>query len=621
MRRILLYIIVVPIVLVVVAALLIPLLVDDKQLFELASNALEKQTGASLTVNGESKFSLLPRIALKMKDVELTLPGPGQPDLSARSLKVGVRLLPLLSRNVEIKSLGLHGLLINIPPGPKESRADTSQLSNAELDAFYAKRRQLLAEAGARQDEAGAALALPLALEVNEFSLTKSRIVLLAEGNEPDTIIDIHALEADHLNLAGKPFPLQLSLAVAGEESSQPIELNLDSTLTANLKNSALKIDALSATINGATAEPIELSAEGDIDLQRSITALTLAITAGDNEGNGKLRFASYESPQIDTELHFKQFDPALFVLADPEASSEVSGASSKPGDDLPLGALRGMDTRARITIEEALYKRHRLSDISLQLRVVDGVARLAPVTAAGYGGRLSMQAVLNAKQNTVKLSSEGELTDLQVPALLDALEAEPQLSGQASASWQLAGSGRTSQALSKSLQGPIKLRTDSIVLKSMGVERMLCKAVALVNREQLSTELPRQTAFDDLSIDVDVADGRAKLNPLSAKLPHIALSGKGDLDLETLHFDARFDAALSPSLSEVDQACRVNERLTAIQWPVVCDGSLEDDAGKWCKVDSSNIIEDLAKNEVRRKVEEKAGDLFNKVFGGNKDD
>ncbi len=619
MRRILLYVIVIPLVLLIVAALLIPLLVDKKQLLDLASEALEKKTGATLAINGSSSFTLLPRIALEMKDAELTLPGPGQPDLSARSLEVGVKLLPLFSGSVEIKSLGLDGLLINIPPAAKEARANTSQLSDAQLDAFYAKRREALTQAGAQRVDAGAALALPLALEVNEFSLTKSRIVLLAEGNEAETIVDIHSLEADNLNLAGQSFPLKLSLSLPASEGSTAVDMTLATTLTANLEQNLLSISGLSANISGATADPVDLKADGKFDLQRITADISLALDSGDINGKGKLRFASYESPQIDTELHFNQFDPAIFALTDRGATREASSSTAAKSNELPVSTLRNMDTRAKLTIDKAVYDNYQLSNIIMQLRVADGVATLAPVTAEVYGGKLSLKATLNAKHNTVRVNTNGELTDVQLPQLLKASESKVGITGQASANWQLAGEGENSDKLRSSLHGPVKIRTKSVVLEDLGIERMLCQAVALVNREQLSADLPQQSAFEALTIDIDVADGKARLNPLTAKLDHLSLSGEGGLNLESLDFDTEFDAKLSTTIADLDPACRVNERLTAIKWPVVCKGNLQGDSGKWCKVDSGDIVKDLTKNEVKRKVNEEAGKLFNKVFGRDK--
>lgn len=71
----------------------------------------------------------------------------------------------------------------------------------------------------------------------------------------------------------------------------------------------------------------------------------------------------------------------------------------------------------------------------------------------------------------------------------------------------------------------------------------------------------------------------------------------------------------MSPALAELDPACRVNKRLTDIEWPVKCKGSLADEPAKWCGVDVEEIVADMARNEVQRKVKKEASRLFDKLL------
>jgi hypothetical protein len=58
-----------------------------------------------------------------------------------------------------------------------------------------------------------------------------------------------------------------------------------------------------------------------------------------------------------------------------------------------------------------------------------------------------------------------------------------------------------------------------------------------------------------------------------------------------------------------------VSKRLTAIDWPVDCKGNANGEPGKWCSVDTREIIEDLGKNEAQRKIKKEAGKLLDKLF------
>jgi uncharacterized protein involved in outer membrane biogenesis len=225
------------------------------------------------------------------------------------------------------------------------------------------------------------------------------------------------------------------------------------------------------------------------------------------------------------------------------------------------------------------------------------------------------MTASFNARLSSAKLDTRGGLTGLDVATALAALESEPAMTGKASLDWTLRGGGDTVNELVRSLAGPIKLTTRQIVLKELALEKMFCQAVALANQEALQTEFPGDSAVTDLSADVRLAEGQARLNPLRIDLNGVSLRGKGSIDLLSREFKANFNARISPALGELDPACRIDERYTEIEWPVRCKGSTQGDPGDWCAVDTGDILEQLAKGEAKRKIEKEAGKLLDKLF------
>jgi len=104
-------------------------------------------------------------------------------------------------------------------------------------------------------------------------------------------------------------------------------------------------------------------------------------------------------------------------------------------------------------------------------------------------------------------------------------------------------------------------------------------------------------------------------MKPFRAELSTVKLSGEGALDLLQLDFKMGIKAHLSPGIGELDPACRVNDRLTAIAWPVKCKGNLAGDPADWCGVDSQKIIEDLATEEVKHQIEKEGSKLLDKLF------
>jgi AsmA protein len=622
MLRVLLYLFLIPLLLLVIAALTIPLFLDTSKLLPLATEALERRTGATLEVSGDAHLSLFPHIALELGQASLVPPGEHPPQISARSLAVGVQLLPLFSRQVEIEGLEAEGLTVTLPPAPSQSRVDTSTLSDAQLDAYYQARRAALGEAGARG--VGGALALPLSLGVEQLSLRDATIVLQAEDGAAPTVIDLATLRAHDLNTQGRPTSLRLALSVPRPSPQAPLSLALETTLTLDARGQQLQLDDLRATLEGLTAEPLTLAANGSADLARQSADLALETHTGEAHGEGTLRYAALQSPQIDAELHFNQLSPALLALAGPDAAASGTAAPPAGEEDgdrpLPLDALRQMDTRAHLRVDSATVDGHEITGLEARLRAVDGVLKVSQLEGQVHGGALAMTATVDARHSRARLESEGSLRGVDLPRLLAALEAPPQLTGSASLDWQLRSRGASTHALRDHLEGPIRIHAQDLVARGIGIERMLCQAVALANRESLTADLPEDSAFEAFTADIQVADGRARLAPLRAELPDLALTGTGAVSLATLDFKAEFDTRLEDSLAQLDPACHINKRYTAIDWPLVCKGQLGGEPGDWCSVDSGAIIEELTRNEVERKVQKEAGRLFDKLLNREQD-
>jgi uncharacterized protein involved in outer membrane biogenesis len=465
-------------------------------------------------------------------------------------------------------------------------------------------------------DTAGAelALAVPLELEVKHLVITDSRLELVDPTAQKSTVIELLRLESTGLNLDGKPIPLELQLRIPGE---QVIDVTLDGNIRIDQQTQVATLEAVKLVISGVAAQPVKLQTSGAIDLSRQVADLQLTLELGETKGSGSLRYASFESPQVDASLQLNLLDPALLALTGPEAAAAASGDTPPASGDepLPLDAIRLIDTRADLSIDQARFEAHTVSDLRVKLRAVDGVIQITSLTGDLHGGKLDLQATFNGKHNTAKLNTRGSLTAMDIATALAAAEADPILTGTANLNWQLNSKGRSVNELIAALSGPIKLLTEQVVLQEMSVEQMVCQAVALTNQEQLTATFPANTKFQTLSADIQLADGKARLRPLRAELPHIALVGSGAFDLLSQDFKASVKATLSPELEQLDRACRVSKRLTAIDWPVNCKGNVSTDPAKWCSVDTEEIIQDLAKNEGKRKLQKEANKLLKKLF------
>ncbi|MFK7974679.1 MAG: AsmA family protein [Halioglobus sp.] len=616
MRRLLLIVLAIVVLTVVGAAILIPLIVDKDKILEIASNTIHEKTGARLAVNGDTGVSFFPTIGLTVGDTAITLPDSKEPDFKISKLDIGVEFMPLLSGNVQINTFAVDGVDARVEMSEKEEALDTSKMTDSQLDAFYAKRRQDIAQAG-QAAGAEAALAVPLALNVKNLSVTNANITLIDPAGAPPTQINLKRLKASGLNVDGREAPLSLVIEVPGD---QPIraEVNVKFAIDQNTQMATIK--ALEAVVTGATPEPLTLTGEGKVNLQRQVANLDINLAIDEIRGEGKLQYASFESPQIDSTLHFNLLDPAILLLTAPEAAADAaqSQSSASSGDEpLPLDALRGLDTKAALTVDQARFGAHAVNNFKAKVRALEGVINLTEATGEVHGGQLRAAAVFNAKHTVATLRTQGGVNSLDIPTALAATGSTAEVTGAANLGWVLSSQGSTSNELTGGMRGGIELDTREVALIGTNVEQLLCQAVALTNQKSLTATFPKRTDVKALDAKIQLADGKATLQPLTAELEHVGLRGSGSLELLSQEFDFTMKASLSKALEEVDEACSVSNKLTSIDWPVRCKGNLAGEPAKWCGVDSSRIIKDLATQEATKKVKKKASkflkDFLNK--------
>lgn len=82
----------------------IAFLVPQDVVSDRVASLVKQQTGRVLTVRGKTSFSVFPSIGVKMADVSMSNPPgmPGENLLSMSSLNLNLKLMPLLSRRVEV---------------------------------------------------------------------------------------------------------------------------------------------------------------------------------------------------------------------------------------------------------------------------------------------------------------------------------------------------------------------------------------------------------------------------------------------------------------------------------------------------------------------------------------
>ena len=138
--KILLGLVALLVVLVVIAAVVLPMVIDPNDYKDEIAATVEKQTGRTLSIEGDMALSVFPWLGLDIGPTQLSnAEGFAAPYMARmEAVEVRVKLLPLLRKQLEVNTVRLDGLRLNLGKNKQgvTNWADiTAQLEAADTQA------------------------------------------------------------------------------------------------------------------------------------------------------------------------------------------------------------------------------------------------------------------------------------------------------------------------------------------------------------------------------------------------------------------------------------------------------------------------------------------------------
>jgi len=618
-----------------IAMLLLPMLIDEQALIDLAQEQVRTNTGGELIVGGEAELSFFPRFGIRLEDTSLNLPAQSEFDqsitASIQTLDVGLALLPLLSGNVDVGTILISGVKAEItepqalPPAPEPQpiMSDREWEKRGEL-IRQTKAREKQRQLNEQQGITGVAI-IAEALQIEDIS-----VIMRTRDGKLANEIAVEDLTLSGVNTRNDPMSLEGHLRVLGDGSAAPLELDLNGFIRLASDFTAIQLENLQTNIEGALTQPVSSSLSGKFVMSPAKADFTLTAVLPGGDVNGALTWAALESPEIKLDLTTARLDtdqlqPAPAPVGgsnrpDPQPTANTQKRGESVAVPLPVGPLRDLDLELRINADALIAAGQTITDAQVSMRVRDGVAEIDYLRGVLHQGQLDTRIALNARRPVVEAEVKGGLKGVNMNSLLASLGNADAASGRIEMGWDLETEGATSDDLVASMDGDLNVAGQDLVLEKVSVQALICSAVAVVNKIPPIAGLPSNTPITDLSLSVDFDEGVGDIEKLRFATPGVVMRGEGDISLSTLDFGFRLEGQVNNEIMEVSPLCVIDQRYAGVDWPVDCQGSLAAESPAKCKVDvatiAQQIIENEAKQQVQDMIEEKAGSLIKKLFG-----
>jgi AsmA protein len=655
-------------------------LFDGEKIKGEISRVVLEQKQRKLDIAGKLELSVWPDVGIKLGRLTLSEPGGKEEFLALDSARVAVAVMPLLSKQVQVRRIEIDGLkatlikrkdgTLNIadllgggaekpkvPEGTQSAGATPSEPVQIDIAGIKVANAQF----NWRDEKSGSTTTLSnldlgtgrVQADSGKQTLSVDALALAAKGKSGS---DAFELKLDAPKLALSPDKaggetLNLSATLAGSGRSVAAKLVL-SDVEGNAK--ALKIGKLALDLDAKSGETV-VKAHFDSPVAANVTAQTVALEklAGSIDlANprmpmkqlklplaGSLRAdlakqnaaldlgTRFDESKIALKLNVAKFAPLAIVFdLDVDQLNVDKYLPPKAAEDktakegkLDFSALRGHDVRGSIRIGALQVSKLKLAKLNAQLKLAGGRLDVAPLSLNLYEGSASGSLSLNAAGNQVGLKQH--LTGISINPLMKDLADKDLLEGRGNVALDVTSRGDSVTAMKKALGGTAAVNLRDGAIKGINLAQTLRDLKGKLGAKQDSTQQAKagdKTDFSELSASLKIANGIAHNEDLAMKSPFLRLSGAGDIDIGGGQMN--YVAKASVVASAAGQGGQGLDQLKGLTIPVRVTGPFEKLS---YTLEFGSLVADVAKakveekkEEIKAKAEDKLKDKLKGLFG-----
>ena len=648
------------VVVIIAALVLIPMFVDVAKYKPILESKVTAATGRPFSVGDDLSLSLFPWAGVSFSDLRLGNPaGFSEKEfVTVKSFEVRVKLLPLLSKDVQIKRFVLNEPHIVLVKN-KKGFENWAQPKPAAKDAAEEKT--------APTESAPGGLGIPLsALTAENISINNGSAIWIDHTTDTrKEITDIGLILKDvSLNrpvkliftaqLDQKPISLEGTVGPVGaglKEGKIALDLSLKAlkqlalNLKGNLENPAIS-PGVDLDIELAEFSPRMLLSELGLEFPVTTTdptaisrlafkahikadAKKLSLTNGNMElDQSKLNFSAAASeftrPNLKFDIALDQINLDRYMPPkSEEPANEKTSASTEPvKKKTDYAPLRRLILDGSLKIAQFTINNAKIEDAVLQIKAKDGVFNLDPVKLRMYQGNAAGKAVLNVAKDTPLSNINMRLKNIQIGPLLQDVMEKDFLVGATNADINLAMAGDDPEKIKKTLNGKGELQFNDGAIVGIDLSAMARNVGAAFGLAKKGEERPR-TDFTELLVPFTIKNGVANTPQSSIKSPFIRINAVGTADLVKETLDFRVDPqAVATIKGQGDEAKR-----SGIMVPVLVSGTFSEpkfrpdlSAATQRKIEKeifeSKEVQKVLEKEELKPLEKKAKGLLKGILG-----
>ena len=593
------------IVLVVGGLLSLPFLVDLASYQDRYKPLIEDALNRKIALQ-EIRLTIWPRIGARVAGFTV-MDDPAfstGPFASLTSLDVGVKLLPLLSKRVEIEEITLRDPLITVI----KNKDGVTNLSTVGPRTAVPARPE---KPEAQQGDPLQALAL---LAVDRLSIDGGTLIYrdLSKASAQEyqvqnlavTLTAVHLGETPtlHLNATLQPHKMPVSLDGSFGPLVQTLELQ-QYHFTVGIGRAALAVKGalvggkLDATITAPSIHSNDLPIA--LPLTKPVEIKDLRVVARApyplKQGVSGMELADVTDLGLKIQTGGSTLDLKGTLLGG--HAKIVMTSPSVNTADLPV------DTHLKTPVEIRNF------DLNADLKGQD--ARLSNLSFLLFNGETKAQGGMSLGSPSPPFNGKILIRGIQLKPALEALSPDSKLavSGTAAADVAVAGRGFSAADLTKALEGPAHVEVKDGRIEGVNLTG---EALALLKVVGVSLDQAKATAFSTLETDVMIKQGLVNIQKLLADSHDFQMTGNGTVGFDqtlNLALNLNLTQGMSQRIASSSPVAKVAMKEGRLRLPLVVTGTVQNP--------SYGLDTKALTGKVQEHVQERAKDAVEGILKG----
>jgi AsmA protein len=564
--------------LIIAAVIIIPQFIDVQKYKPVIEQKVTEATGRSFTLGDEIDISVFPWVGLKLTDLHLgNSDGYSEKEMvSVKNFEVRLKVMPLLSKKVEIKTFVLDSPKIYL---------EKLKTGAANWQGFGKKQAEQASEKQ-KKTKSSTGQGLPIeALLIGNFSIINGQLTYVDQGTGLKKQISDLNLTLDDISLENpvgisfnakidnKPFSLKGTAGPIGKNPGQgtvaldfvfkaleELEVKLKGSIIDPLVSQTIDLEC-----DISPFSPRKLLAAINFDFPvktkdpKALDMVSLKVHIKGNPSNislsngllglddSRLQFSAsakqFSKPDIKFNLNLDNIDLDRYLPEPPakDSSAEKAKSSDPSKKTTNYEPLRKLILDGTVKVGRLKASGATVEDVDIHIVAKNGIITIDPMDLNLYQGSLASKLVVNVKKNTPATQISIDAKGIQTGNLIKDTMQKELIEGILKTKIGLSMQGETPDMIKQTLSGQGELLFTDGALIGIDLANMVRNVKSKFGMGEQPKEKPR-TDFAELNIPFTAKKGLVNTQKSSLISPLIRILVKGDTNLAKESLDLRVE-------------------------------------------------------------------------------